>query len=325
MSLPSFPNIDPPIKREDAVNQILSSIAMEELGMSHILNAEGEKLQYILGTLPGLSGPAATVKDVLNANGSIKDLLETATQNQLLLKSKMQCALDTTPAPGPAGPAGATGPTGPAGPTGATGPTGSAGAAGAAGATGATGPTGPAGATGPAGPAGPTGPTGPAGKYSPGMDGPTGPTGPAGPTGPNLTATSAVASNFTGGTVLPDPLGDALLGVTVPLPNVGQRSTSIDFDKANNEFISKIDGYFQISYNLNPSTPVVGTAQLVINNEINKASVMTSQLAVNHFSGTILVPLHKGDRVSLRVISATPVVLPAQSAGASLLILRLGL
>ena len=92
MSLPSFPNIDPPIKREDAVNQILSSIAMEELGMSHILNAEGEKLQYILGTLPGLSGPAATVKDVLNANGSVKDLLETATQNQLLLKSKMQCA-----------------------------------------------------------------------------------------------------------------------------------------------------------------------------------------------------------------------------------------
>ena len=51
MSMPSFPNIDPPIQREDAVNQILSSIAMEELGLSHILNAEGEKLQYILGTL----------------------------------------------------------------------------------------------------------------------------------------------------------------------------------------------------------------------------------------------------------------------------------
>jgi hypothetical protein len=181
MSLPSFPNVDPPVQREDAVNQILSSIAMEELGMSHILNAEGEKLQYILGTLPGLSGPAATVKDVLDANRSVKDLLETTTQNQLLLKSKMQCALDTTPAQGPAGPAGSTGPTGPAGPTGATGPTGSAGAAGATGATGATGPTGPAGATGAAGPAGPTGPTGPAGRYSPGADGPTGPTGPTGP------------------------------------------------------------------------------------------------------------------------------------------------
>ena len=124
--------------------------------MSHILNAEGEKLQYILGTLPGLSGPAATVKDVLNANGSVKDLLETATQNQLLLKSKMECALDTTPAQGPAGPTGSTGPTGPDGPAGATGPTGSAGATGATGVTGATGPTGPAGATGAAGPVGPT-------------------------------------------------------------------------------------------------------------------------------------------------------------------------
>ena len=324
MSLPSFPNIDPPIKREDAVNQILSSIAMEELGMSHILNAEGEKLQYILGTLPGLSGPAATVKDVLKANGSVKDLLETAMQNQLLLKSKMQCALDTTPAQGPAGPAGATGPTGPAGPTGATGPTGSAGATGAAGETGATGPTGPAGATGAAGPAGPTGPTGPAGRYTPGADGPTGPAGPTGPTGPNVTATSAYAANTAGGTILPNPLSAGLLGITVPLPDIGQRSTDIGFDKANSEFIVQKDGYFQISYNLNPSTPVAGTAQIVVNNEINKASVMTSQLAANHFSSTILVPLRKGDRVSLRVISATPVVLPAKSAGASLFMLRLG-
>ena len=74
MSLPSFPVVNPPIEREDAVNQILSSIAMEELGLSHILNAEGEKLQYILGTLPGLSGPPATVSDVLAANESVRSL-----------------------------------------------------------------------------------------------------------------------------------------------------------------------------------------------------------------------------------------------------------
>ena len=156
------------------------------------------------------------------------------------------------------------------------------------------------------------------------MDGPTGPTGSTGPTGPNVTATYALATNSTGGTVLPDPLGDGLLGVTVPLPSIGQRSTDIGFDTASSEFIAKIDGYFQISYNLNPSTPVVGTAQIVINNEVNKASVMTPQLAANQFSGTVLVPLSKGDRVSLRVISATPVVLPVQSAGASLFMLRLG-
>jgi len=130
MSLPSFPNIDPPIQRENAVNQILSSIAMEELGLSHILNAEGEKLQYILGTLPGLSGPAATVEDVLSANESVRNLLKTAVQNQLFLKSKMQGALEASPMQGPAGPtgpAGLLGPTGPQGPPGIQGLPGSAG------------------------------------------------------------------------------------------------------------------------------------------------------------------------------------------------------
>ena len=106
MSMPSFPNVDPPIQREDAVNQILSSIAMEELGLSHILNAEGEKLQYILGTLPGLSGPPATVSDVLAANESVRSMLETAVQNQLFLKSKMQGALAASPMQGPTGPTG---------------------------------------------------------------------------------------------------------------------------------------------------------------------------------------------------------------------------
>ena len=125
MSLPSFPKVDPPIERENAVNQILSSIAMEELGLSHILNAEGEKLQYILGTLPGLSGPSATVGDVLTATESVRSMLETAVQNQLFLKAKMQGALAASPMQGPTGPTGPTGATGPAGgPVGATGPAG---------------------------------------------------------------------------------------------------------------------------------------------------------------------------------------------------------
>ena len=49
--------------------------------------------RYILGTLPGLSGPAATVEDVLSANESVRNLLKTAVQNQLFLKAKMQGAL----------------------------------------------------------------------------------------------------------------------------------------------------------------------------------------------------------------------------------------
>ena len=50
MSQPNLPNITPAItlSRDDAINLIISSIAMEEMGLSHIINTEGEK--HALGT-----------------------------------------------------------------------------------------------------------------------------------------------------------------------------------------------------------------------------------------------------------------------------------
>ncbi len=50
MSMPTFPKNDPPLTREGSLNEIISSIAAEELSLSHLLNVEGEKLQYVLGT-----------------------------------------------------------------------------------------------------------------------------------------------------------------------------------------------------------------------------------------------------------------------------------
>ena len=124
MSMPSFPNIDPPIQREDAVNQILSSIAMEELSLSHILNAEGEKLQYVLGTLPGLD-EAAALEEVIRVNQSVQDTLSGIVEQQMVLSAKLAAALKAPVLPGPTGPTGAIGPTGPAqGVTGPPGPTG---------------------------------------------------------------------------------------------------------------------------------------------------------------------------------------------------------
>jgi len=110
MSLPQFP-IDPStLTREDAINQILASIAMEDLGLSHIINAEGEKLQYILGTLEGVSGPGATIDQVLQANDSVTNLLEQAASNQQALSDKMQAALSAAILQGPTGPTGPVGP-----------------------------------------------------------------------------------------------------------------------------------------------------------------------------------------------------------------------
>ena len=43
MSMPSFPPNGADMTQEEALTMIIASIAMEELALSHILNAEGEK------------------------------------------------------------------------------------------------------------------------------------------------------------------------------------------------------------------------------------------------------------------------------------------
>lgn len=193
MSMPTFPQIDPPLTREGSLNEIIASIAAEELSLSHILNAEGEKLQYVLGTLPGL-GEAATLTEVMQINQSVQDTMSDIMEQQMLLSGKLSAAMTAPVLPGPTGPTGATGAAGPAegaaGVTGTTGPTGAEGPIGAVGATGPTGATGPAGAAGATGPTGadgavgPTGTTGPAGATgAPGAAGPTGADGAAGATG----------------------------------------------------------------------------------------------------------------------------------------------
>lgn len=196
MSQPNYPRIDPPLTRDGSVNEIVSSIAAEELSLSHLLNAEGEKLQFVLGTLPGLSG-GADIGDVLDVNKSVRKTLDEIARQQLLLGSKLNAALGTPVFTGPTGAAGPTGPDGPA--TGAAGPAGSDGAAGPAGSDGAAGPTGVTGATGPAGAdglPGPAGATGAAGAT--GVTGSAGPTGTAGVTGGTGAAGSAGSAGSIG-------------------------------------------------------------------------------------------------------------------------------
>lgn len=48
MSMPEFPEPNPDFTLEQALIMILSSIALEEAALGHIMNAEGEKIQHIL-------------------------------------------------------------------------------------------------------------------------------------------------------------------------------------------------------------------------------------------------------------------------------------
>ncbi|WP_436865279.1 hypothetical protein [Bacillus fungorum] len=198
-----MPNITPEIMitREDAKNLLLASIALEELALSHLINSEAEKIQYALGTLPGLSTPV-TINDLLEINTSVRDMLNLAIKKEMLLDAKLNNVVNSQVTIGATGVTGATGITGEMGATGAIGITGATGVTGVTGTTGVTGATGTTGVTGAAGLAGITGATGVTGAT--GSTGVTGVTGATGVTG--VTGTTGV----TGAT--------GLTGVTGPCP-----------------------------------------------------------------------------------------------------------
>jgi hypothetical protein len=101
MSMPKFPVV-PDLTLEDSIIQIISSIAMEELALSHIINTEGEKLQYVLGTLETRSTanraaapvPPVSIDDLLKVNDSVKDMLGAVSMNQMFLLGKLSAAMN---------------------------------------------------------------------------------------------------------------------------------------------------------------------------------------------------------------------------------------
>lgn len=300
MSQPSFPD-NPNISRDDAVNQVLSSIAMEELGLSHIINAEGEKIQYVLGTLPGLTGPAATIQDVLDTNESVQSLLESASYNQLFLKSKMKTALESSEMAGPTGPTGPQGPTGdPGGPTGPTGPTGPEGPMGIAGPQGVQGETGITGST------GPTGPTGSAGAA-----------GPAGAAGVNTTATSSFA--YASGTTLTA----VAAGTPIPLPLSQILPSGITVDGTNTTFTVANAGLYRISYTVNTTAELLLSTQVTINGTANAGSIVAPILSLSNYSNEILVNLAAASTVQLQVAGSAVSLTLVTGAGATFMIERL--
>jgi hypothetical protein len=91
MSMPKFPNPDCILTRDQAINAILTSIAQEEAALSHIINAEGEKIQYVLQNINSKNCHDDMDK-ILEVNESVSDLIEQITDMQLILKSKMRLA-----------------------------------------------------------------------------------------------------------------------------------------------------------------------------------------------------------------------------------------
>lgn len=86
MSLPNIPDIDPKITltREDAINLLLASIAMEEIGLSHIIEAESEKIQRVV------NDGRLSISDLLKINDSVERIIRNVIKNQMLLHFKLE-------------------------------------------------------------------------------------------------------------------------------------------------------------------------------------------------------------------------------------------
>ncbi|MFD3448191.1 hypothetical protein ACFDTO_26720 [Microbacteriaceae bacterium 4G12] len=99
MSFPNIPNVTPTISLTTAqtVPLLLASIAFEELGLAHMINAEAEKLQMVLGTLPGgtkLNPGTVTVTNLLDIDTSVQRTLKDIIKKEMLLEFKFENILE---------------------------------------------------------------------------------------------------------------------------------------------------------------------------------------------------------------------------------------
>lgn len=72
------------ITREDAIGEIIESIAMEESSLSHILNAESEKIMAVV------ENPSATVEQILAVNRSVRSTIGAITRLESALLAKLE-------------------------------------------------------------------------------------------------------------------------------------------------------------------------------------------------------------------------------------------
>ncbi|MEF9970904.1 MAG: hypothetical protein RSD32_06450 [Oscillospiraceae bacterium] len=66
-----------------AINDIIESVALEETGLSHILNAEGEKIQAFVHM------PGVTPDQLLAVNASVQATIDAVTKLDMILQSKL--------------------------------------------------------------------------------------------------------------------------------------------------------------------------------------------------------------------------------------------
>lgn len=72
------------VTRPQAITDVIESVALEQAALSHILNAEGEKLQKIV------ADTTATPEVLLTANASVESMIKAVAKLEMILQSKLE-------------------------------------------------------------------------------------------------------------------------------------------------------------------------------------------------------------------------------------------
>lgn len=91
MGMPTIPESSLNIELEAAINLVIASIAEEELGLAHIINAEGEKIQ---AAVAAYSAGDITFEQLLEVNCNVKSMLKQVVKNNIFLDAKLETLLD---------------------------------------------------------------------------------------------------------------------------------------------------------------------------------------------------------------------------------------
>ena len=99
MSQANIPAITPliSISTDQTIPLLFASIAHEEIALAHIINAEAEKLQLVLGTLENgttLTSKTVTLSNLLDINASVIKTLQNVIMKEMLLQFKFENVLE---------------------------------------------------------------------------------------------------------------------------------------------------------------------------------------------------------------------------------------
>lgn len=86
----SMPDITPSTTSPcQAISDLLESIALQEAGLAHIINAEGEKIQQAIA-MAQYEDSTVTIDDLIAVNQSVSDTLIKIIKLEMVLEFKLE-------------------------------------------------------------------------------------------------------------------------------------------------------------------------------------------------------------------------------------------